>query len=53
MRSLIFRVECKDKYSVFENLFLLISKFSSGLYYLLDNTNLLLMGIYGRSHAYK
>ena len=37
-----------ERVSVFENLFLLISKFASTLYYLLDNTNLLLNAVFGR-----
>lgn len=54
-KSLILRREFSDRerVSVFENLFLLISKFSSTLYYLLDNTNLLLNAIFGRKHKHK
>lgn len=39
--------------SVFENLFYLISKLSSTLYYLLDNTNLMLQAAFGPYHPHK
>lgn len=38
---------------MFENLFRLINKFASTLYYLLDNTNLLLQAISGPKHKHK
>ena len=43
----------QEHIATFENLFFLINKFSQTLYYLLDNTNLMLQAIFGPKHAYR
>ena len=52
-KSLVMRQDMAEHYSVFENLFLLVSKFSSTLYYMLDNLNLLLQALFGSKHPHK
>jgi len=53
MKDLVIRQSVAGSHSVFENLFQLITKFSATLYYLLDNTVLLVTVLYGKNIKYK
>ena len=52
-KSLITRQKLSEHTVTFQNLFYLISKFASTLFYMLDNTNLLLMAIFGPHHPHR
>ena len=53
-KAVIFnQTKTKEHIGAFQNLFFLISKAATTLYYLLDNTNLLLQAIFGRHHAHR
>ena len=52
-KAMVRRQDMAEHLSVFENLFLLTSKFSSTIFFILDNTNLLLESAFGRHHPHK
>ena len=53
LKSLVKLEKLSEHIVTFQNLFYLISKFTSTLFYMLDNTNLLFMAIFGPHHPHR